>query len=180
MVVPLSLIRRSCVSSSVGAGRNCAQQLRSLSTTVSTNASAPAGEAAPVAAAAAKKSRGGGLLLLLVGAGAAAGVGVWAYPQLVTSPPATHPAPLPSPPTNPPVVPAAATAASPALDADPPAPKPKSLSPREELDQRVSILKDELTALRKQKRSKLVDMKKRSIKDEIRMIETGIAKIEKA
>ncbi|KAG6553554.1 hypothetical protein Mapa_004467 [Marchantia paleacea] len=171
MVVPLSLIRRSCASP--GAGRNCAQQLRLLATTVSTNANAAAGEAAPVAV---RNSRGGGVLWV-VAIGAATGIGVWAYPQLVTAPPATHPAPLPSPPTNPPVVPAAATAA--AHVADPP-PKPKALSPREELDQRVSSLKDELTALRKQKRSKLVDMKKRSIKDEIRMIETGIAKIEKA
>jgi ribosomal protein L29 len=48
------------------------------------------------------------------------------------------------------------------------------------LVQRLNVLRGELAELRKQKRSQLVDMKKRSIKDEILMIETGLKKLDKA
>ncbi|KAL2653680.1 hypothetical protein R1flu_021808 [Riccia fluitans] len=165
--VPLSIIRRS-----TSARGNCTQ-LRYASTTVASNAGA---KATPVPA---KKSRAG-LWVAAIAITGAAGIGYVYYPQLVIIPPTISPVPPQDLPTKSPVaspadVPAPAHAAA---VVEPP--KPKVLSPREELDQRVATLKEELGELRKQKRSKLVDMKKRSIKDEIKMIENGIKKLEKA
>ncbi|KAL3685668.1 hypothetical protein R1sor_003690 [Riccia sorocarpa] len=151
-------------SSSVG---GYVTRLRYASTTVASDAAA---NAAPVPA---KKSRAG-LWVTLAIAGAT-GIGYLVYPQLVIIPPTISP--VPPTPANFPVdspadVPPAAAVVEP--------PKPRVLSPREELDQRVATLKAELAELRKQKRNKLVNMKKRSIKDEIKMIENGIKKLEKA
>jgi len=56
---------------------------------------------------------------------------------------------------------------------------PPAISARDELLQRVESLKSELEDLRKQKRDKLVDMKKKAIKDEIHTIHTGLAALDK-
>jgi len=56
---------------------------------------------------------------------------------------------------------------------------PPAISARDELLQRVEGLKSELEALRKQKRDKLIDMKKKAIKDEIHTIQTGVAALDK-
>lgn len=68
-----------------------------------------------------------------------------------------------------------------------PAPAPRTPSPlappatsaRDGLLQRVEALKSELEALRKQKRDKLVDMKKKAIKEEIHTIQSGLAALDK-
>lgn len=48
------------------------------------------------------------------------------------------------------------------------------------MKQRVSNLRSELAELRKEKESQLVNMKKRAIKDDINLIESGLKKLDKA
>lgn len=140
------------------------------STSVGNPAEADATARTPEAVAAetaAKKT--GRAAYWFVGVAAAAVLGTLAYPTLVDLPPPQKPptaSPVPPPVAPPPAV-------------DPPPPKP-SLSPREELEQRLVSLRSELAELRKQKKSQLVNLKKRGIKDEISMIESGLKKLEKA
>lgn len=68
----------------------------------------------------------------------------------------------------------------PAATAPAPSPfAPPAISARDELLARVESLKSELDALRKQKRDKLIDMKKKAIKEEIHTIQTGLAALDK-
>jgi ribosomal protein L29 len=142
---------------------------RPLGNPVEVVASAPPTKTPEAAAAEVAAKRTNRAVYWFIGVAAAAVMGTLFYPQLVTLPANRTPGnPAPLPPVIPPA------------NVDlPPSPKP-SLSAREELVQRVDNLKGELAELRKQKRSQLVDMKKRGIKDEIIMIETGLKKLDKA
>lgn len=56
---------------------------------------------------------------------------------------------------------------------------PPKVSARDELTQRLDALRTELETLRKQKQDKLVDMKKKAIKEEIHTIQSGLASLDK-
>ena len=67
-------------------------------------------------------------------------------------------------------------------DLPPPAPvpfAPPAVSARDELLHRMESLKSELEALRKQKRDKLIDMKKKAIKEDIHAIQSRLASLDK-
>jgi hypothetical protein len=69
---------------------------------------------------------------------------------------------------------------APAPAVQPPSPfAPPAVSARDELVQRMESLKSELEALRKQKRDKLVDMKKKAIKEDIQTIKSALASFDK-
>lgn len=57
---------------------------------------------------------------------------------------------------------------------------PPAVSARDELVQRLQALKSELEQLRKQKRDKLIDVKKKAIKEEIQTIQSGLATLDKS
>ncbi|CAM6014107.1 unnamed protein product [Sphagnum balticum] len=77
--------------------------------------------------------------------------------------------------SQPPVPPTAAY-----TDHTPLASSPPTLSAHDELLNRRGNLLNELAALRKQKRDKLVDLKKKEIKEEIRIIESGLAELHRS
>ncbi|KAG0630588.1 hypothetical protein M758_1G190200 [Ceratodon purpureus] len=89
-----------------------------------------------------------------------------------------QPQPRPLPPATvqnlPPAVPAPVPAAQPPSPFAPPA-----VSARDELVQRMESLKSELELLRKQKRDKLIDMKKKAIKEDIQTIKSALASFDK-
>jgi hypothetical protein len=77
--------------------------------------------------------------------------------------------------SQPPVPPTAAY-----TDHTPVASSSPTLSAHDELLNRHRDLLNELAALRKQKRDKLVDLKKKEIKEEIRIIESGLAELHRS
>ncbi len=77
--------------------------------------------------------------------------------------------------SQPPVPPTAAY-----TDHTPLASSSPTLSAHDELLNRHGDLLNELAALRKQKRDKLVDLKKKEIKEEIHIIESGLAKLHRS
>lgn len=88
-----------------------------------------------------------------------------------------EPQPRPLPPVSVESVP---PAANPSPSVPTPSPfAPPAVSARDELLQRVEVLKSDLESLRKQKRDKLIDMKKKAIKEEIHTIQSGLAALDK-
>ena len=116
-----------------------------------------------------KSGRGGiaGIVAVLAGVGIVGGsyYAMTMVPQPRPLPPdrvQNLPSPAPAPVVQPP-----STFAPPAVSA------------RDELVQRMEFLNSELETLRKQKRDKLIDMRKKAIKEEIQTIQSGLASLDK-
>lgn len=90
-----------------------------------------------------------------------------------------EPQPRPLPPMTVQSSPSPAPAPAPAVQAASPF-APPAVSARDELVQRLQALKSELEQLRKQKRDKLIDVKKKAIKEEIQTIQSGLATLDKS
>ncbi|CAK9875019.1 unnamed protein product [Sphagnum jensenii] len=117
-----------------------------------------------------KTKGGGGYVGLVAVTAAVAIVGGSYYTMTRTQLPTTNPSVSPQP------VPSTATTYT---DHNAPATSPPpTLSAHDELLNRRGELLKELAVLRTKKRDKLVDLKKKEIKEEIHIIESGLAKLE--